>query len=88
LTFRWAQLIRNREVSPLESWWSLPGTHPAVDGGYFTVMAEVALIDATAKTQQLAQAKDASNCHLFFGVPISVGQQQLPSDAPVVMEPQ
>jgi len=35
-------------------------------------MAEAALIDATAKTQQLAQAGSASRIATFFGVPISI----------------
>jgi len=52
---------------------------------YFTVMAEVALIDATAKTQQLAQARDASNCHLF-GVPISIKDLNPVAGVPVVMD--
>jgi amidase len=70
-----AQLIRNREVSPLELVELYLERIQRLDaqlGSYFTVMAEAALIDATAKTQQLAQARDASELPPFFGVPISI----------------
>lgn len=70
-----AQLIRSREVSPLELVELYLERIQRLDaqlGSYFTVMAEAALIDATAKTQQLAQAGSASELPPFFGVPISI----------------
>lgn len=70
-----AQLIRSREVSPLdlvELYLERIQQFDAQLGSYFTVIAAAALIDATAKTQQLAQAVDASELPPFFGVPISI----------------
>lgn len=70
-----AQLIRSREVSPLEMVELYLERIQRLDaqlGSYFTVMAEAALIDATAKTQQLAQVGSASELPPFFGVPISI----------------
>jgi amidase len=70
-----AQLIRQREVSPLELVELYLQRIQQLDpqlGSYFTVAAEQALADAKAKTEQLAQIKDASDLPPFFGVPIAI----------------
>jgi amidase len=67
-----AQLIRRREVSPLELVQiylkRIQSLNPQL-GSYFTVMAEQALADAKAKTEMLTTSKELP---LFFGVPISI----------------
>ncbi|GAB1542015.1 amidase [Scytonema sp. NUACC21] len=67
-----AQLIRRREVSPLELVQlyleRIQQLNPRL-GSYFTVMAEQAIADAKAKTEMLAGANELP---LFFGVPISI----------------
>lgn len=68
-----AQLIRSKEVSPLELVELYLDRIQKLDsqlGSYFIVMAEEAIADAKAKTAQIA----ASNSDLppFFGVPISI----------------
>lgn len=70
-----AQLIRRREVSPLELVELYLERIQRLDsqlGSYFTVATEQALADATAKTEQLAQTNDTSELPPFFGVPISI----------------
>jgi amidase len=70
-----AQLIRQREVSPLELVELYLERIQRLDaqlGSYFTVTAEMALAEAKAKTEQLAQIKDASELPPFFGVPIAI----------------
>ena len=70
-----ARLIRSKEVSPLEFVELYLQRIQRLNvqlGSYFTVMAESAIADAKAKTQQLAMAKDASELPPFFGVPISI----------------
>ena len=70
-----AQLIRRREVSPVELVELYLERIQRLDaqlGSYFTVTAELAIADAKAKTQHLAQAKDATDLPPFFGVPISI----------------
>lgn len=70
-----ARLIRSKEVSPLELVELYLKRIQQMDcqlGSYFTVMAELAIADAKAKTQQLAQVGDASLLPPFFGVPISI----------------
>jgi amidase len=70
-----AQLIRQREVSPLELVELYLERIQRLDsqlGSYFTVAAEMALADAQAKTEQLAQTSDASELPPFFGVPIAI----------------
>lgn len=67
-----ARLIRTKEVSPLELVQLYLERIERLDGqlgSYFTVMAEQAIADAKAKTEQLT-----SNSELppFFGVPISI----------------
>lgn len=67
-----AQLIRRREVSPLELvevyLERISRLNPQL-GSYFTVMAEQAIADAQAKTEMLP---NASELPPFFGVPISI----------------
>ncbi|MBW4576848.1 MAG: amidase [Aphanothece sp. CMT-3BRIN-NPC111] len=70
-----AQLIRRREVSPVELVELYLERIQRLDsqlGSYFTVMSELALAEAKAKTEQLAQSANASELPPFFGVPISI----------------
>jgi amidase len=67
-----ARLIRTKEVSPhelVQLYLERIGRLDGQLGSYFTVMAEQAIADAKAKTEQLT-----SNSELppFFGVPISI----------------
>ncbi|MBE9225801.1 amidase [Phormidium sp. LEGE 05292] len=68
-----AQLIKKGEVSPLELvevyLERIQKLNPQL-GSYFTVMAEAALADAKAKTEQLAVSQE--NLPPFFGVTISI----------------
>ncbi|MBE9125060.1 MULTISPECIES: amidase [unclassified Coleofasciculus] len=70
-----AQLIRSRQVSPLELvelyLERIERFNPQL-GSYFTVAVDMALADAKAKTEQLAQAGDIAELPPFFGVPISI----------------
>ncbi|BAZ24513.1 amidase [Kalymmatonema gypsitolerans NIES-4073] len=67
-----AQLIRRREVSPLELveiyLERISRLNPQL-GSYFTVTAEQAIADAKTKTEMLASASELPP---FFGVPISI----------------
>lgn len=67
-----AQLIRRREVSPLELveiyLERIQQLNPQL-GSYFTVTVDLAIADAKAKTNILV---DASELPPFFGVPISI----------------
>ena len=70
-----AQLIRRREVSPLELVELYLDRIQQFDsqlGSYFTVVSEQAIAEAKAKTEQLAQVNDPSQLPPFFGVPISI----------------
>lgn len=70
-----AQLIRQGEVSPLELVEVYLERIQRLDsqlGSYFTVVAEMALAEAKAKTEQLAQTQDISALPPFFGVPIAI----------------
>lgn len=70
-----AQLIRQREVSPLELVELYLERIQRLDsqlGSYFTVAAEQAIAEAKAKTEQLAQINDTSELPPFFGVPIAI----------------
>lgn len=70
-----AQLIRLGEVSPLELVEVYLERIQRLDsqlGSYFTVVAEMALAEAKAKTEQLAQTKDILELPPFFGVPIAI----------------
>lgn len=69
-----AQLIRRKEVSPLELVELYLERIQRLDrqlGSYFTVMADLALADAKAKTEILSK-NDVSDLPPFFGVPISI----------------
>jgi amidase len=68
-----AQLIRQREISPLELTEMYLGRIQRLNpqlGAYVTVMADQALADARAKTEYLAQHPD--NLPPLFGVTVSV----------------
>ncbi len=67
-----AQLIRRREVSPLELveiYLERIGQLNPQLGSYFTVMAELAIADAKAKTEIFTTTSELPP---FFGVPISI----------------
>lgn len=70
-----AQLIRSGELSPLELTElylsRIEQLNPKL-GCYFAVMAEAAIADATAKTEQLANGANRDALPQFFGVPISI----------------
>ncbi len=67
-----AQLIRRQEVSPLELvniyLERIERLNPQL-GSYFTVMADLAIADAKAKTEVLTTTRELP---AFFGVPISI----------------
>ncbi|MBW4650025.1 MAG: amidase [Kastovskya adunca ATA6-11-RM4] len=68
-----ARLIRSKEVSPLELVQLYLERIEQLNsklGSYFTVTAEQAIADATAKTEQLAG--NSEDLPPFFGVPISI----------------
>lgn len=69
-----AGLIRRREISPLELvrvyLERIERLNPTL-GSFFTVMAEQAIADATAKTELLAGLQ-SGELPPFFGVPISI----------------
>lgn len=70
-----AQLIRRRDVSPLELVELYLERIQRLDpqlGSYFTVASEQALADAKAKTEQLGQTNNPADLPPFFGVPISI----------------
>ena len=70
-----AQLIRQREVSPLELVQLYLERIQQLDsqlGSYFTVVGDRALAEAKVKTEQLAQTNDTSELPPFFGVPIAI----------------
>ncbi|HEY9851418.1 MAG TPA: amidase [Leptolyngbyaceae cyanobacterium] len=69
-----AQLIRSKQVSPLELVQVYLERIERLDpqlGSYFTVMAEEAVADAKAKAEQLVKSH-ISELPPFFGVPISI----------------
>ncbi len=69
-----AQLIRTREISPLELTQiyleRIEQLNPQL-GSFFTVTAELTLADAKAKTEQLTTT-NTDNLPPFFGVPTAV----------------
>ena len=70
-----AQLIRQREVSPLELaelYLNRIQQFDAQLGSYVTVASERVIADAKAKTEQLAQTENPSELPPFFGVPIAI----------------
>jgi amidase len=78
-----AQLIRDRQLSPLEVTQlyldRIEQLNPQL-GSYFTIMAESAIADAKAKTEQLAQTSEA--LPPFFGVPIAIKDLNLVQGVP------
>jgi amidase len=67
-----ARLIRKKEISPLELtrlYLERIAQFDAQVGSYFTVMGELAIADATAKTEQLMQMSELPP---FFGVPTAI----------------
>ncbi|WP_088243495.1 amidase [Calothrix rhizosoleniae] len=68
-----ARLIRDRQISPLELvevyLERIQNLNPLL-GSYFTVMADLAVADAKAKTEMLAD--NSQELPPFFGVPISI----------------
>lgn len=77
-----AKLIRDKQVSPLELTElyleRIERLNP-LTGSFFTVMAELAMQDAKAKTEQLSQASELPP---FFGVPIAVKDLNPVKDVP------
>ncbi len=71
-----ARLIRQKEISPLELtrlYLDRIAQYDGQLGSYFTVMGELAIADATAKTEQLMNASNvAGELPPFFGVPTAV----------------
>ncbi|MDJ1184733.1 amidase [Roseofilum casamattae] len=68
-----AKLIRDRQISPLELtqlYLDRINTYDSQLGSYVTIMAELAIADAKAKTELLAQPN--TDLPPFFGVPISI----------------
>lgn len=79
-----AHLVRTKAVSPLELtqlYLDRIATLDARLGSYFTVMAEQAIADATAKTEQFSQMA-ADDLPPFFGVPISIKDLNPVKDVP------
>ena len=68
-----AQLIRNKQISPLELTElylnRIEHLNPTL-GSYYRIMAESAIAEAKVKTEQLVS--DVSEFPPFFGVPISI----------------
>ena len=80
-----AKLIRSKTVSPLElAEVYLDRIDRLNDrlGSYFSVAAEMAIADAKAKTEQLAQTEDVTQLPPFFGVPISIKDLSAVKDMP------
>ena len=70
-----AQLIRKGDISPLDLVQLYLERIEALNaqlGSYFTVASDMALADAKAKTEQLAETTDTSKLPPFFGVPIAI----------------
>lgn len=70
-----AQLIRNRQISPLELTQVYLNRIQQYDpqlGSFFTVAGEMAMADAKAKTEQLAQTSEVNSLPPFFGVPTAI----------------
>lgn len=80
-----ARLIRSKEVSPLELTElyleRIQRLNPQL-GSYFTVMTEMAIADAKAKTEQQVHTSDFDELPPFFGVPISIKDLNPVKDIP------
>jgi amidase len=80
-----AKLIRSKTVSPLELVELYLERIDRLDntlGSYFTVTADRAIADATAKTEQLAHTPNPDDLPPFFGVPISIKDLSAVKDVP------
>ena len=78
-----ARLIRSREVSPLELTQLYLERIQQLDsqlGSFFTVIADRAIADAKAKTEQMSG--DISELPPFFGVPIGIKDLNPVADVP------
>ncbi|NES24818.1 MAG: amidase [Symploca sp. SIO3E6] len=70
-----AQLIRKKQISPLELTQLYLERIQRLDsklGSFFTVASETALANARAKTEQLNNTKDTAELPPFFGVPTAI----------------
>ena len=70
-----AQLIRKREISPLELTQVYLERIQRFDpqlGSFFTVAADLALADAQTKTEQLAKTFNVGELPPFFGIPAAI----------------
>jgi len=70
-----AQLIRSKQISPLELTKLYLERIEKLDsklGSFFTVATETALADARAKTDELNNTKDTAELPPFFGVPTAI----------------
>ncbi|NET55058.1 MAG: amidase [Symploca sp. SIO2E6] len=70
-----AQLIRSKQISPLELTQLYLERIQRLDsrlGSFFTVATQTALADAKAKTEQLNQTQDTAELPPFFGVPTAI----------------
>jgi amidase len=79
-----ARLIRTKEISPLELTQLYLDRIQQLDpqlGSFFTVIADRALADAQAKTEQIAG--EISELPPFFGVPIGIKDLNAVADVPL-----
>ncbi|YAI81307.1 MAG: amidase [cyanobacterium endosymbiont of Rhopalodia sterrenbergii] len=70
-----AKLIRDRQISPLELTYIYLNRIQKYDpqlGSFFAVAEDMAIADATAKTEQLAQTSEINALPPFFGVPTAI----------------
>ncbi|MGB7272001.1 MAG: amidase [Geitlerinemataceae cyanobacterium] len=80
-----AKLIRTKAVSPLELVELYLERIDRLDktlGSYFTVTADRAIADATAKTEQLTNTENPDDLPPFFGVPIPIKDLAAVKDVP------
>ncbi|MGP0128807.1 MAG: amidase [cyanobacterium endosymbiont of Rhopalodia musculus] len=70
-----AKLIRTRQISPLELTEvylnRIQQYNPQL-GSFFTIAGDIAMADAKAKTEQLAQTSEINALPPFFGVPTAI----------------
>ncbi len=70
-----AQLIQKGTISPLELtqlYLERIDNFDSQLGSFYTLIAEQAIADAQAKTQQLAQTQDKTTLPPFFGIPTAI----------------
>ncbi len=81
-----AQLIRDRQISPLELTQvyldRIQQYNPQL-GSFFTVAGEIAMADAKAKTEQLAQTSEVNSLPPFFGVPTAIKDLNAVAEMPL-----